>query len=1019
MLYKLLERPIAVTMVTIVLLILGWVSIKLLPVSLTPDVDAPYITVQVEASGLSPRQLNETVLTPLRQQLVQVSQLTDIRSEAREGSGTIYLSFEQGVDLDYIFIEVNEKIDRCTSSLPRDIERPKVIKASATDIPAFYVDMTLHDEPQQTDGLDALHPVSDQFAELSRFASQVITKRIEQLTEVAMVDVSGGITSELLIIPDEQRLRQAGLTIDDVEKALRSIDISLGSLTIRDGEYQYNVKFRTVAGGKRDVEEMFLTVEGRLFRLKELAEVVEHPRKRQGMVLSNGKDAITLAVVKQADARMSDLKQSMNDLLQQFRRDYPNIDFTVTRDQTELLDYSIDNLLDNILVGVVLACVVILLFMRDLRSPLLVILTIPVTLIVTLLVFYITGISINIISLSGLILGTGMMVDNSIIVVDNITARWQRGELLRDAVVRGTREVVTPMLSSILTTCAVFVPLIFINGMAGAMFYDQAMAVTITLFVSYGVAIILLPVYYGVLYRKLPQFRPTPWLERFSFERVERQYDAMLKWLFRHRAVMWSIYVIAAVGLVGLFFIVRQERLPEMTYRDMLVRIDWNERISAEENARRTDRMVASLGNAIEQSTVMAGVQQFMLGHTDEMGVAEATIYLKCHDSDDVQPTQERIATYIAQNCPEARVTFGVSGNIFDMIFADKAAPLTARLRSTTGRAATPEELQRLIERIRHALPEQQIPSVAVQEDVMYVAQPEQMALYEVSYSTLLTVLRNALNENTLFTINSGNESLPVVVGSNIEDLDDLLEQTFIHTAEAEIPVGVFMKQTRSLDLRSIVAGEEGDYYPLDLSPSAREVPHVMEAIRACVTEERGFEVSFSGSYFTNREMVRQLVGVLTIALLLLYFILAAQFESLIQPLIILSEIVIDLFGAIIILWALGQTLNLMSMIGLIVVCGIVINDSILKIDTINTLRRRGMRLHHAIMEAGRRRLKPIVMTSLTTILAVVPFLARGDMGSDLQYPMSLVIIGGMIVGTVISVLFIPVAYYEIYKSQR
>lgn len=1018
MLYRLLDRPIAVTMVTIVLLILGWVSTNLLPASLTPDIDAPYITVQVEAQGLSARQLNETALTPLRQQLMQVSQLTDIRSEAREGSGTIQLSFEQGADIDYIFIEVNEKIDRCTSSLPRDIERPKVIKASVTDIPAFYVDMTLRKEPQ-TDGLDELHPVSDQFIELSRFASQVITKRIEQLSEVAMVDVSGGVSSELLVIPDEERLRQVGITIGDVENALRSMDISLGSLTIRDGEYQYNVKFRTVAGGKSDVEEMFLKVKGRLFRLKELADVIEHPRKRQGMVLSNGKDAITLAVVKQADARMSDLKRSMNSLMGQFRYDYPNIEFTVTRDQTELLDYSIDNLIDNIIVGIILACVVILLFMRDLRSPLLVILTIPVTLIITLLVFYITGISINIISLSGLILGTGMMVDNSIIVVDNITARWQRGELLRDAVVRGTREVVTPMLSSILTTCAVFIPLIFINGMAGAMFYDQAMAVTITLFVSYGVAIILLPVYYGVLYRRLPHFKPNAWLERFSFDRVESRYDSILKWFFRHRAVMWATYAVAAAGLVTLFFVVRQERLPEMTYRDMLVRIDWNERISAEENARRTDAMIAELGTAVEQSTVMAGVQQFILGHTDEMGVAEATVYLKCYDSDDVQSVQDRLSTYIMQYAPEAHVSFGVSGNIFDMIFADKEAMLTARLRSTSGRAATSEQLQGVIESISRALPEMHIPPIAVQEDIMYVAQPERMALYGVSYSMLFTALRNALNENTLFTINSGNESLPVVVGSNIDDLNDLLEKTFVKAGDAEIPVGVFMKQTRSLELKSIVAGEEGDYYPLELAPASRDVDRVMRTVRDCVAEAEGFEVSFSGSYFTNREMVRQLVWVLVIALLLLYFILAAQFESLVQPLIILSEIVIDLFGAIVILWISGQTLNLMSMIGLIVVCGIVINDSILKIDTINTLRRRGMRMQHAILEAGRRRLKPIVMTSLTTILAVVPFLARGDMGSDLQYPMSLVIIGGMIVGTLISVLFIPVAYYEIYKSQR
>ena len=224
---------------------------------------------------------------------------------------------------------------------------------------------------------DELHPVSDEFLELSRFAEQVITKRIEQLDEVAMVDMSGGVDSELLVIPDEALLRQAGITMADVERALRSMDISLGSLTIRDGEYQYNVKFKSVATSAKDVEELFLKVNDRLFRLRELAKVVEHPRKRQGMVTSNGKDAVTLAVVKQSDARMSDLKEALDEQLQHFSEDYPDVEFTITRDQTELLDYSINNLIDNILVGIILACIIILFFMRDMRSPVLVILTIP------------------------------------------------------------------------------------------------------------------------------------------------------------------------------------------------------------------------------------------------------------------------------------------------------------------------------------------------------------------------------------------------------------------------------------------------------------------------------------------------------------------------------------------------------------------------------------------------------------------------------------------------------------------
>ena len=227
MLRRLLDRPIAVTMTTIVLVILGIVSSRLLPISLVPDVDAPYITIQIPAQGISARQLNETVITPLRQQLIQLSQLVDLRSEAREGNGIIRLTFEQGSNIDYFFIEVNEKIDRSVSSLPRDLERPKVIKASATDIPAFYINLTLRDEHPATDR-DELFPVSEEFSALSRFAAQVITKRIEQLPEVAMVDLSGCVSSELLVLPDETKLRQAGITMNDIEQALKRADVSLG-----------------------------------------------------------------------------------------------------------------------------------------------------------------------------------------------------------------------------------------------------------------------------------------------------------------------------------------------------------------------------------------------------------------------------------------------------------------------------------------------------------------------------------------------------------------------------------------------------------------------------------------------------------------------------------------------------------------------------------------------------------------------------------------------------------------------
>ena len=242
------------------------------------------------------------------------------------------------------------------------------------------------------------------------------------------------------------------------------------------------------------------------------------------------------------------------------------------------------------------------------------------------------------------------------------------------------------------------------------------------------------------------------------------------------------------------------------------------------------------------------------------------------------------------------------------------------------------------------------------------------------------------------------------------------IQGSYIDTRGGRVPLEILLKETRNRDLKLITSGVDGEFYPLVLEVKGKEARRVMDVVKKVVRNDDRFDVSFAGTYFTNREMIKELCGVLIISILLLFFILAAQFESLVQPFIILSELIIDIFAVLGILWLFGESLNLMSMIGMVVMCGIVINDSILKVDTINRLREQGMGLKHAILEAGGRRLKAIIMTSLTTILAIAPFLVRGDMGSDLQYPLSLALISGMIAGTFVSVFFVPLAYYVIYK---
>lgn len=1004
----LIKRPIAVIMVLVAAMVLGITAIRKLPVSLVPDIDIPQITVQVVSPDLSARELNETMLSSLRSQLVQIPHLTDITCTARDGSGIIQMTFEYGANADYTFIDVNERVDRAMSGWNSNEERPIISRASATDIPAFFINVSLK-ESQDAAGI--------RFLEMSDFTRQVLVRRLEQLPEVAMVDISGQVFPQLLVIPDMEKLRALGIDENQLSNAIQGANVRLGNLSIRDGEYRFNVRFESTVVTREDVENVYIKIRDRVYQIKDLAQVREEQQKSKGMITSNGTRCVTLAVIKRTDARMADLRSHISGLIDTFGRDYPDLRFTVTRDQTELLDYSINNMIRNLLFGGLFACLIIFFFMQDVRSPLLVVITIPVSLILSFLLFYVLHISINIISLSGLVLGLGMMVDNSIITIDNITQRWQKGELLADACVNGTQEVFTPMLSSVLTTCAIFLPLIFMSGISGALFYDEALAVTIILASALLVSALVIPVFYNMFYRNMPCFTPSRFIQRISVGGMTSGYENIINWLFRHRCVMWGVFGVAILLIGVLFKGLDKQKLPILSHSDTLVNIEWNERVSVQENNKRCEKILASFPDKAQHYTCMTGAQQFVLSHTREMGTSEAVIYIKAGSSNDISEIESRVVDYVNANWREAVCTTQASGNIFDMLFQEKEPSIVARLKLSDGSTPEPDQLTRILSDIRAALPGITVQPAEWNEYIELVTDPEKLALYNVSFNQIMSYLKNSMNAGSVLRVSKGDISMPVVIGVGQKEARDLIQGCYIESNGVRVPLEILLKETRNRDLKRITSGADGEYYPLSLNVKGRQARRVMDTVKTVVKRNDKFDVSFTGSYFTNLEMIKELCSVLVVSILLLFFILAAQFESLVQPFIIMSELIIDIFAVLAVLWAFGQSVNLMSMIGMVVMCGIVINDSILKVDTINRLRDAGYGLIHAILEAGSRRLKAILMTSLTTILAIAPFLVRGDMGSDLQYPLSLALITGMIAGTFVSVFFVPLAYYIIYKN--
>lgn len=1013
---NLIHRPIAVTMCLIALIAIGCISFKYIPVSLMPDIDIPQITVQVSYPGASVHEVDAEVVAPLRSQLMQVAGLKDIHSESRMDAGSIFMEFEPGSNIDLIFIEVNEKIDRAMNRMPKELERPKVVKASAMDIPAFYLDLSLKNEGVGKDG--SLPKAGMKFTQLGEFARNIVSKRIEQLPQTAMVDISGTTGAEIICIPDEAKLLSMGLDMETLSKAIQSNNITLGALSVVDGLYRYNIHFDSQLLNREDIENVYINHEGRLVQLKDLCRVEEKLASRVGLVRHDGKNAVTMAVIKQNDAQMEDLQESIGALVEDLRKEYPDISFDLTRDQTRLLTYSIDNLGQNLYVGAVLACLVLFLFMKDWRLPLLIIITIPLTLIVTLLSFHLLGISLNIISLSGLILGVGMIVDNSIIVIDNVMQRWRQGMPLADALVKGTNEVFTPMLSSVLTTCSVFVPLIFLSGIAGALFYDQAMGVTIALFASLFVAVLVIPVYFMVLYRKRKTCLEGEVLDRKFHFNFYTPYECGVKWVLRNPVKSVTAFCLAIPAIFLIYKGLEKERLPYMEHNDALMKIDWNAGISVEENDARVGDVLKQVDGMVQTSTAMVGVQDFVLSHTEDLTTSEAVVYFQAEDGETLRQAQEKMRNYMAERYPRGTVEFGVSGNIFDLIFSNDDADLEIRLQRQGGGRPDVHEARAFLDTLSRRFPEVAVQPVVSERNIQYVADTEQMAVYHVSYAALQARLRMLVSQNEVYAINEGARSLPVIIGERGMDSRRLLQYTVRNDEGVDIPLSYLIRETQGEDFKRLYSGNGGDYYPVKITANDRTVESIVDFTERFVKADPHYSASFTGNYYSSREMIGELVLVLSVAVALLYFILAAQFESIVQPLVILSEIVIDVFWVFLVLWLLGESLNIMSMIGIVVMSGIIINDSILKVDTMNRLRREGMPLVTAIWRGGHSRLRPIVMTSLTTILAILPFLSRGDMGSALQYPLSLTLIVGMVAGTLVSLFFIPLVYYLIYRKR-
>jgi len=998
-------------MTFLALIMLGIVASGRLPVSLMPDIDIPEITVAVSRPDVSARELENSVVSILRRNLLQVPGLDNIESESRNGSALIRLSFKYGNDINLAFMEVNEKVDGAMNNLPRDLERPRIIKASATDIPVFMLNISLLDK-QAGD---------EKFIELSEFSETVIKKRIEQLPEVGMADITGQIKREIYITPDKKKMMSLGITDDDITQAVKLNNINIGSILVKDGKYLYNLEFSSYLKELKDVKDIYIKTGNRLLQLKDFAEIGIRQERPRGLYYSNGNRAISLAIIKESTAKMASLESKMTEILDIFRKDYPQMDFEISQDQTRLLDYSISNLKQNLLAGGILAFFLMFFFLKDAKSPLIIGFSIPATLVISLLFFYVVGLSINIISLAGLILGIGMMIDNSIVVIENITQWIDRGLSLVEACIKGTNEIITPLISSVLTTCAVFIPLIFLSGISGALFYDQAIAIVIGQGVSLLVGITLLPTIYYLLYKNGKEGAFTRLVKKISLKRMEESYEGGMNFFFRFRIPMLFSFLAIIFVMLWLFITMEKGKFPAVRQDELVISVDWNENIDVNENHRRISELLVFNKENSLQTNAFIGEQQFLFNRDYDQSYTQARIYIKAKDYAVKDVIEKNSYDFIRKNYPGALIEITAQQNIFEKIFSATESPLVAEVSLMKEKEVPPvDKMMSIVAMLQKNYPGAEISSPPLEDKILLRLDPDRMLLYDVEPMTVYNTLKTSLNQNNIGELRASYELLPIVLSDKEQQISDIVASGFVLNKKGiSIPVNELVSVKRIHDYKTIKGGLHSEFVPVSMNVSTNKPEVLTTKIRDLLSTDQNIDVKFSGSLITGQKLFRELAIILVVALLLLYFILAAQFESLTQPIIVLLEIPIDIAGALLLVKLWGGTINLMTMIGLIVMSGVIINDSILKVDTINNLRSEGMKLKEAIYTAGSRRLKPILMVAMASLVSTIPMLFSSGMGSELQRPMALALIGGMSLGTVVSLFFIPLAYWFIYRKRE
>lgn len=1010
------KRPVTVLMVTLMAIVLGFVSLGRIPIDLLPNFEIPVAIVSTSYEGVGPSEIEKLITKPIEESIGTVENIDEISSVSSEGRSTVIAVFNMGTDMDFAALELREKVDMVKGYLPDEASSPMVLKIDPNAQPIIYVSVS----------------GGEDLAKLQTIAKETIKSRLERIEGVAQVSVSGGYDKEVEVKLRPEKINGYGITNDYVSKIIGAENLNLPGGRSKKGHQELIT--RTV-GEFKSIDDIRNTIiplpTGGTVYLKDLAEINLKYREQNDLAKTNGEKSIIVSVQKQAGTNTVKIADAVNAELAKLKDEFSEINIEKIYDTSDYIKESIGTVYNNALKGALLAVLVLFLFLRNLRTTFIIGTAIPVSIIATFNMFYFGGVTINLMTLGGLALGIGMLVDNSIVVLENIYRFRLEGHSRAQAAIKGASEVAMAVTASTLTTIAVFLPIVFIEGITSTIFKEMALTITMSLGSSLLVSLTLVPMLSSVLLkvdRNGGKDKETTVLRKLGkavfstfdkvFNAVSSKYRGLLNWALDHRKstvlIAIAIFITSIVSLAT----VGAEFFPSMDEGQFMISISLPEGAELDETNKVVTAIEEKLQSIKEVDTVFS-----MAGSGFGMSLGEnnpnrASVYVELIDLESRNRSVKEVADQVRQmikDIPGADKDVSV---LQSFSFNTANAPVSINIKGDDLETLKKigDDFKEIVEsvegtrEVKNSITEG-VPEIQVKVDRKSASQ------YGLTAAQIASAVKGMVSGNVATRYRYEGEEIDVVVKG-----DDIYSESISNLKQ--IPIQTPMNIIIPLDQVAEVTVERG---PVEINREGqvrvatvtsqiigRDIGSISRDIQKKLDQydmPPGYVYEFGGENEQMMNAFKDLSLALGLAIALVFMILASQFESLLYPFVIILTVPLGFSGGALGLFITRKALSVPAFIGVIMLAGIVVNNAIVLVDYINTRRKYGEERREAIVNAGPIRLRPILMTTLTTVLGLLPLALGLGEGSESQAPLAVVVIGGLLLSTLLTLVLIPVVY--------